>query len=131
MRFLIDANLPRSLAEAIRSAGHDAVDVRDIGLGPAPDAEIAAHAKSHHLALLTRDYDFADIRNYPPLDYHGIVVLELPEDAPVTAILALVRSFLSEIHLLAALPGRLAIVETGRVRLRPSPGIDGSMIPRQ
>jgi predicted nuclease of predicted toxin-antitoxin system len=32
MRFLIDADLPRSVAEVIRRHGHEAIDVRDIGL---------------------------------------------------------------------------------------------------
>jgi hypothetical protein len=33
MRFLTDANLPRSAAVLLRQMGHDAIDVRDIGMG--------------------------------------------------------------------------------------------------
>jgi hypothetical protein len=120
MYFLIDANLPRSTINAIRDAGHEAIDVRDIGLRAAADSEIAAYAKSHSFAIVTRDYDFADIRNYPPHEYAGLVVLELPEDAAIPAILGLVTSFLTQPDLLRQLPGRLAIVEPGRVRLRPA-----------
>ena len=50
----------------LRELGHDAVDVRDIGLRSAPDDVIADHARSNRLTLVTRDFDFADIRNYPP-----------------------------------------------------------------
>ena len=39
MRFLIDADLPRPTAELIRSFGHEATDVRNIGLGPARTAD--------------------------------------------------------------------------------------------
>jgi predicted nuclease of predicted toxin-antitoxin system len=75
MRFLVDANMPRSAAVRLQQMGHDAVDVRDIGLGGATDDVIAAHARHDKRALVTRDFDFADIRNYPPADYAGIVVL--------------------------------------------------------
>jgi hypothetical protein len=33
MRFLVDASLPRSAAPMLRRLGHEAVDVRDIGMG--------------------------------------------------------------------------------------------------
>ena len=91
MRFLIDADLPRATGEALRRAGHDAFDVRDIGLGDAKDHEIAVYAQAHKLCLLTGDFDFADIRNYPPHSYAGIVVLTIPRNATVTFILHLVE----------------------------------------
>ena len=83
MRFLIDADLPRATGESLRRAGHDAFDVRDIGLGDAKDSKIAAYARAHQLCLLTGDFDFADIRNYPPHLYAGIVVLTIPRNATV------------------------------------------------
>ncbi|MGA8659739.1 MAG: DUF5615 family PIN-like protein [Chthoniobacterales bacterium] len=45
---------------------HEAVDVRDSGMGGAADSDIAAYAQQNRLALVTRDFDFADIRKYPP-----------------------------------------------------------------
>jgi hypothetical protein len=121
MRFLVDASLPRSTAPLVKSLGHDAVDVRDLGMGGAPDATIAAYAQGQQLCLLSRDYDFADIRNYPPDQYFGLVVFELPATATVPVILNLVRAFIHQSSVLLVLVGRLAIVEPGRVRLRPSP----------
>jgi predicted nuclease of predicted toxin-antitoxin system len=50
MRFLLDANMPRSAAGAVQRLGHEAVDVREIGLGGAEDKRIAAYAKEHRLA---------------------------------------------------------------------------------
>ena len=120
MRFLIDADLPRATGEALRRAGHDAFDVRDIGLGDAKDHEIAVYAQAHKLCLLTGDFDFADIRNSPPHSYAGIVVLTIPRNATVAFILHLVEIFLQQTEVLTRLPGRLAIVEPGRVRMRSS-----------
>jgi len=119
VRFLIDANMPRSSGEALRRWGHEALDVRDIGLGGAADADIARHARENGLAIVTRDFDFADIRNYPPADYQGLVVLELPDDAVATEIVTLLESFLRHEEWLAGLPGRLAVVNSRRVRFRP------------
>src|SRR5262249_15177944 len=114
-------SLPRGTAPHIRSCGHDATDVRDIGLGGAPDASIAGHAQANGLCLISRDFDFADIRNYPPDQYSGLVVIELPNTALVPAIPSQVGALLGRQDVLNALPGRLAIVEPGRIRLRPAP----------
>lgn len=119
MRFLIDADLPRSATDLIRRYGHEATDVRDIGLGSADDPDIAAYAQTQQVSLITGDFGFADIRNYPPEAYAGIVVLELPRNATTSFILSLIEAFLQQTGLLSRLAGRLAIVEAGRVRLRP------------
>jgi predicted nuclease of predicted toxin-antitoxin system len=120
MRFLLDANMPLSAAGAVQRLGHEAVDVRDVGLGGAGDAEIAAYAKEHKFALVTRDFDFSDLRNYPPADYAGIIVLELPDDAIAATVVKVLESLLSQPELLSQVPGRLAIVESWRVRFRPA-----------
>ena len=119
MRFLIDADLPRKVAELLRHHGHEAIDVREVGLGTAPDEDIAAYARSQGLCLISGDFGFANIRNYPPGDYAGLVVLQLPRNATAKTILNLVEAMLGQAQVLDRLPGRLAIVEFGRIRLRP------------
>ena len=119
MRFLVDANLPRSTVALLQRLGHEVEFARDIGLAAAPDGDIAARAKTTAAALLTRDLDFANIRRYPPEDYAGIVVLRLPDDATARAIGAAVERFVREDAFLAALKGRVAIIEVDRVRFRP------------
>ncbi len=119
MRFLIDANMPRLTAELLKRYNHEAVDVRDIEMGGAADSDIAAYAQQNTLVLVTRDFDFANIRNYPPAQYPGLLVLELPDDAMATFVLRVIGSFVSQKELVEALSGRLAILEPARVRLRP------------
>ncbi len=119
MKFLLDANMPRSAASLLRERGHEVEDVRDLLPNGAADAVVAAHAKLRRLILITRDFDFADIRNYPPGDFAGIIVLELPDDAVAAQVNQTLVSFLSQPELLARLNGRLAIVELWRVRFRP------------
>jgi predicted nuclease of predicted toxin-antitoxin system len=45
-------------------------------MGNADDGVIARHARENTFCLITRDKDFGDIRNYPPGDYGGIIVLD-------------------------------------------------------
>jgi len=119
MRFLLDSNLPASAANIVRAVGHEAIDVIDIGLDSAPDEQISAEAKRLGAAIVSRDFDFSDIRNYPPVEYFGIVVLELPETANARQICDVLKNFVIRDDYLSALPGRLAIVSFDRVRFRP------------
>lgn len=49
MGFLIDEDLPRSVGDLLRSHGHEATDIRDIGLRGAKDHQIAAYARDKKL----------------------------------------------------------------------------------
>jgi predicted nuclease of predicted toxin-antitoxin system len=56
--FLVDAQLPPSLAEALRQAGCEAVHVIDLGLLAATDQQIWDEAISRSAVLVTKDRDF-------------------------------------------------------------------------
>ena len=121
MRFLIDADLPRDTSALLASFQYDPLDVRDIGMRYAEDADIAAYAMQHQLCILSGDWGFSDIRIYPPDRYSGFVVIGLPAHSTRPIILAAVRHLLERPDLVAFVPGRLAIVEKNRIRLRPPP----------
>jgi predicted nuclease of predicted toxin-antitoxin system len=118
MRFLVDEDLPRSTCALLREYGHTAFDVRDIGYRGAQDSEIAAYAQRERLCIVTGDLGFSDVRNYPPGEYAGLIVLKLPRTATASTILSLLESFLRQEDLADTAPGKLAIVEAGRVRFR-------------
>jgi predicted nuclease of predicted toxin-antitoxin system len=119
MRFLVDADLPRRTAGLLKTYGYEVVDVRDVGLGGASDQEIAEYCRVNRMCLLTGDFGFADIRNYPPERFGGLVVLDIPRNATADRILRLLESLLRQADIVQRLPGRLAIVEWGNVRVRP------------
>ena len=58
MHFLIDAQLPPSLALLLAGHGHTAEHVADIGLRHADDSSIWAYALAHHSIIITKDEDF-------------------------------------------------------------------------
>ncbi|MCE2440246.1 MAG: DUF5615 family PIN-like protein [Candidatus Latescibacteria bacterium] len=118
MRFIVDADLPRSVSQVIAQYGHEAVDVRDIGMMSASDEEIVQYARDERLCLLSGDLGFADVRRYLPSKYHGIVIMRLPRHATSSFIERLLSSFLEQLQNFPLLRGKLAIVESGRVRIR-------------
>lgn len=77
MKFKLDENLPREVAELIQAAGHDVATVFQEGLAGRSDAVLAERIKAEERSLLTLDLDFSDIRLYPPAQYSGIIVLRL------------------------------------------------------
>ena len=118
MKFLVDEDLPRSTVTLIKEFGHQAVDVRDVQLRGAPDDRNAAYAKAKGLCLVTADGGFANIRQYPPGEYAGLIVLDLPAHATLPVILRLLRELFAQADLVSSLPGKLAILAFGRVRIR-------------
>jgi len=120
VQFLIDEDLPRSTANLVMKYGYNAIDVRDIGLRGAKDVKIISYAQKRNLCLIPGDYDFSDIRNYPPSLYAGIVVLHIHRDATASFILEMLEVFLKQTKIVSELSGKLAIIEPGRIRIRKS-----------
>jgi predicted nuclease of predicted toxin-antitoxin system len=116
VKFKFDENLPLDLGVLLREAGHDAHSVFEENLRGAADKRIAKACQDEHRILITLDLDFAHIKNYPPRDYSGIIVLRLDRQNRET-VLAIARRLL---RLLETEPisERLWIVDEKRTRIR-------------
>jgi predicted nuclease of predicted toxin-antitoxin system len=116
MLFKVDENLHPDVAEALRQYGHDAMTVFEQGMRGHADDEIANVCREESRTLVTLDLDFADIRQYPPQDYPGIIVFRM-SGQDRAAMLHYVNQFVS---LLATTPlaGHLWIVDENRIRCR-------------
>ena len=77
MHFKIDENLPADSIDIFSSAGMKASTVLEEGLGGRDDSRIAHVCGDEKKVLVTLDLDFADLRDYPPKNYPGIIVLRL------------------------------------------------------
>jgi predicted nuclease of predicted toxin-antitoxin system len=76
LKFLMDADMPRSSAQVIRNMGFDVEDVRDIGMRAAKDREIIEYALINKRIIVTRDTDFGEVLRYP--EHPGDIILRLP-----------------------------------------------------
>ena len=117
-RFLIDADLSPRLRQLLEEYGQEAVHVKDVQLGSASDATIADFARRTGRCVFTADFDFADIREFPPRNYAGIVVLTVPRNALPAYIARVAKEFLDKLPALEPINGKLIVVELGRIRVR-------------
>jgi predicted nuclease of predicted toxin-antitoxin system len=115
-RFLVDENLPRSLAVDLQALGYTAEHVYDIQMGGAKDPAVYAYAQSQHAIIVTGDKDFSNVLAYAP-PHAGIVVVEVPDSLPPDA---RKRVILRELAALGgqSLENTLVIIEVGRARIR-------------
>lgn len=116
MKFLLDANIPRS-AMGVFAETDDVAHVREIGLGDASDEKILAHALREKAIVITRDLDFANIILHPIASHAGVVVLRVPPSFMAQQIVDFLKWFLTTIDK-NQLPNSLVIVEPSRYRIR-------------
>ncbi len=119
MKFKFDENLPSDLGAMLRTAGHDAHSVLDENLRGAADPALAQACQAEQRILITLDLDFAHIQNYPPQDYHGIIVLRLSRQDRDT-VLAIIPRVLALLQT-EPIAQRLWIVDGSRTRIRGEP----------
>ena len=75
MRFLVDNNLSPLLAEGLKTAGHDAVHVRDFGLQASTDSAILEHARAENRVLISADTDFSSLLAHSHATSPSIVLI--------------------------------------------------------
>lgn len=73
LKLLCDENLPSALDLLLAKQGHR---IKRPPSG-SRDSEVAALARKEKLVLISFDSDFANILNYPPADFFGIIRLNV------------------------------------------------------
>ncbi len=117
MKILVDEDLPVAAAELLRSRGHEATHVRELGLGGSTDRELFDFAQNEHALILSADLDFANILQFPTGSHNGIIVLRFPDYFRRTEILDVLGRFLDSADI-DSFVGALVIVEPGTYRVR-------------
>jgi len=115
MRFLADENFPAGVVRALRETGHDVEWVRETTPG-APDAQLLRRAAADGSVILTFDKDFGElaVRNDVLPGSFGVILFRIPAPRGASAVAALVSVIESRQNWL----GQMAVVESGRVRIR-------------
>ncbi len=116
MKFLLDADVPRSIGSMLISQGHDVIDIRDIKPPGTSDTQIYHLIKEQGRILITRDLDFSNILLYPPPSNAGIIVLRTHLFS-VSELVKIVEDIVTRFSS-SELIGSLLIARKGYYRLR-------------
>jgi predicted nuclease of predicted toxin-antitoxin system len=124
MRFKVDENLHEDLVVALRKEGHVAHTVYEEQLRGSPDAAIAEVCQREGRVLVTLDLDFGNIREYPPEDYPGLMVLRVVDQSRPHVLQVFSQIF--ELLPRQPLSGHLWVISESGVRIRPGISSEGT-----
>ena len=114
MNVLVDVSAGRTIADLIRSLGHDTAFVRDRD-SAMPDADILAWAVAEGRLVVTMDKDFGDLVYRSAQPHAGILLLRL--EAARTPEKTRIVTDIFAAHA-ADLPGHFSVYQNGRLRIR-------------
>lgn len=119
LAFFSDQCVPAEISTILIRNGHRVTLLRDVLPIRSPDSDVIAKAQALRAILISLNGDFADIVDYPPSKYAGIVAIQLknhPEAIP--SLMGRLINFLIENPEQEFYRGKLIIVEAHRIRIR-------------
>jgi len=119
MRFLCDMGVASSVAEWLRSEGHDAVHLREQDLQTLPNGQIFAKARDESRVAITFDLDFGEIVAASGTVVPSVIVFRL-RNARAQHVIERLRKVLGD-SAAALQSGAVITVEESRHRIRHLP----------
>jgi predicted nuclease of predicted toxin-antitoxin system len=117
MRLLADENVSRLVVERLTAAGFDITWIGSAHSG-ASDEDVLEIARRESRILVTEDRDFGEMIVRRQLQAPGVVLLELDRLSGAAEAEFVARVIATNE---ARLAGNFAVIEPGRIRLRPLP----------
>lgn len=114
MNVLVDVSAGQTVADLIRSLGHDTAFVRDRDPSM-PDVDILAWAVAEDRLVVTMDKDFGELVYRSGQPHAGVLLLRL-EAARLAERIRVVTDIFTNHG--ADLPGHFSVYQGGRLRIR-------------
>ena len=119
MRFLLNMNVCRAVADVLAEFGHECVHARDAGLIRSDDAEIVETARRNGQVIVTHDLDYGDLLALGGRRHPSVIIFRLRVSSP-SNLADRLRSAWE--HIATFLPkGVIVVITDATVRVRPLP----------
>lgn len=128
MKFLLDMGISTAVAAFLRSIGHDAEHVHELGLGTLSDAAILSRAVRGGRVVITHDLDFANLLAASSSELPSVVLFRLRNMRPervMTRLSFVLANYASDLD-----KGAIISVSELQIRLRRLP-LDASGFARE
>ena len=119
MKFLLDENLPPSLAHLLQEIGYEARHVKSIGLGETLDSKILAFAETSGEIILTHDLDFGTLMAQSGKSRPSIVLFRF-QPVTINDYIHILDLHLPELQS-ALTAGAFVVIDNLHIRVRPLP----------
>lgn len=119
MRFLLNMNVCRAVADVLVEFGHESVHARDAGLISCDDAEIVETARRNGQVIVTHDLDYGDLLALGGHRQPSVIIFRLRISSP-SKLADRLRSVWE--HIASFLPkGVIVVITDATVRVRVLP----------
>lgn len=119
MKFLLDENMPPSLAGLLQDAGHDARHVIEIGYNNTPDFKITEFAAVSGEIIITHDTDFGTILALTGKNSPSVILFRW-QAITAQAVFQFLKKHLPQLEENLS-KGALIVVDEHKVRIRILP----------
>ena len=119
MRFLVNMNLPPSLAKRLTDAGHQSRHVREAGLANADDSAIVESAGKTGETIITHDLDYGNILAFSGASAPSIIIFRT-SSVTVDSLYSRISRELREIEE-PLQRGAIVVIDDAAIRIRSLP----------
>jgi predicted nuclease of predicted toxin-antitoxin system len=119
LRLFADQCIPTIVTESLHSAGYEVMSLKDFLPIESVDSVIISKEQELDAILITLNGDFTNILDYPPVDYQGIIALQIRNHPEILLqIVSRLKDYLSANPDMVHYQGKLFLVEAHRIRIR-------------